>query len=98
MSLIIVPGRDQASGAEAGEENRDPGQHADEHPDSGTWERLGCSGGSAGGTFTMYQKRDKISANVARFRLYRHRFLQENMRFAAFFKIYQILKLNFFEI
>ena len=28
--------------------------------------------------------------NVARFRLYRHRFLQENTRFAAFFKIYQI--------
>ena len=25
--------------------------------------------------------------NVARFRLYRHRFLQENTRFAAFFKI-----------
>ena len=37
----------------------------------------------------------KISANVVRFRLYRHRFLQENMRFAAFFKIYQILKLKF---
>ena len=34
-------------------------------------------------------------SNVARFRLYRHRFLQENMRFAAFFKIYQILKLKF---
>ena len=33
--------------------------------------------------------------NVARFRLYRHRFLQENTRFAAFFKIYQILKLKF---
>ena len=33
--------------------------------------------------------------NVARFRLYRLRFLQENMRFAAFFKIYQILKLKF---
>jgi hypothetical protein len=29
--------------------------------------------------------------NVARFRLYRLRFLQENMRFAAFFKIYQII-------
>ena len=35
--------------------------------------------------------------NVARFRLYRLRFLQENMRFAAFFKIYQILKLKFFK-
>ena len=33
--------------------------------------------------------------NIARFRLYRLRFLQENMRFAAFFKIYQILKLKF---
>ena len=32
--------------------------------------------------------------NVARFRLYRHRFLQENTRFAAFFKIYQIIKLK----
>ena len=37
----------------------------------------------------------KFRQNVARFRLYRYRFLQENMRFAAFFKIYQILKLNF---
>ena len=35
------------------------------------------------------------AADVARFRLYRLRFLQENMRFAAFFKIYKILKLNF---
>ena len=33
----------------------------------------------------------KIRQNVARFRLYRHRFLQENTRFAAFFKIYQII-------
>ena len=37
----------------------------------------------------------KFRQNVARFRLYRHRFLQVNMRFAAFFKIYQILKLKF---
>ena len=37
----------------------------------------------------------KFQQNVARFRLYRLRFLQENMRFAAFFKIYQILKLKF---
>ena len=37
----------------------------------------------------------KFRQNVARFRLYRHRFLQENMRFAAFFKIYQIIKLKF---
>ena len=28
----------------------------------------------------------KFRQNVARFRLYRHRFLQENMRFAAFFQ------------
>ena len=33
--------------------------------------------------------------DVARFRPYRHRFLQQNMRFAAFFKIYQIFKLKF---
>ena len=32
--------------------------------------------------------------NVARFRLYRHRFLQLNMRFAAFLKIYQIIQLE----
>ena len=37
----------------------------------------------------------KFRQNVARFRLYRHRFLQQNMRFAAFFKIYQIFKLKF---
>ena len=37
----------------------------------------------------------KFRQNVARFRLHRLRFLQENMRFAAFFKIYQILKLKF---
>ena len=37
----------------------------------------------------------KFRQNVARFRLYRLRFLQVNMRFAAFFKIYQILKLKF---
>ena len=37
----------------------------------------------------------KFRQNVARFRLYRLRFLQENMLFAAFFKIYQILKLKF---
>ena len=37
----------------------------------------------------------KFRQNVARFRLYRDRFLQENMRFAAFFKIYQIIELKF---
>ena len=40
----------------------------------------------------------KFRQNVARVRLYRLRFLQENMRFAAFFKIYQILKLIIFGI
>ena len=40
----------------------------------------------------------KFRQNVARFRLYRHRFLQENMRFAAFFEIYQIMQLKIFEI
>ena len=39
----------------------------------------------------------KFSAKFARFRLYRRRSLQvnTNTRFAAFFKIYQILKLKF---
>ena len=37
----------------------------------------------------------KFRQNVARFRLYRLRFLQENMRFAVFFKFYQIRKLKF---
>ena len=45
--------------------------------------------------FEFYQFLAKFRQNVARFRLYRHRFLQLNMRFAAFFKIYQILKLKF---
>ena len=36
--------------------------------------------------------------NVARFRLYRHRFLQENTCFAAFFKIYQIIKLKILKL
>ena len=33
----------------------------------------------------------KFRQNVARFRLYRHRSLQVNKRFAAFFNIYQII-------
>ena len=37
----------------------------------------------------------KFRQNVARFRLYRHRFLQENTRFAAFFKVYQIILLKY---
>ena len=44
-----------------------------------------------------HQRRDlgQFRQNVARFRLYWHRFLQENTLFAAFSKIYQIIKLNF---
>ena len=47
----------------------------------------------AGTPAAGHQRRDlgKFRQNVARFWLYRHRFLQENMRFAAFFKIYQII-------
>ena len=37
----------------------------------------------------------KFRQNVARFRLYRHRFLQENTRFAAVVKIYKIIKVKF---
>ena len=40
----------------------------------------------------------KFRQNVARFRLYRLRFLQQNMRSTAVFKIYQILKLKFLKI
>ena len=49
---------------------------------------------------TNFVKFQKFRQNVARFRLYRLRFLQENlnMRFAAFFKIYQILKLKFLKL
>ena len=36
----------------------------------------------------------KFRQNVARFRLYRHRVLQENTRFTAFFKIFQIIQLK----
>ena len=36
----------------------------------------------------------KFRQNVARFRLYRHRFLQVNTRFSGFFKIYQIIQLK----
>ena len=47
-------------------------------------------------SFEVRERRlSKFRQNVARFRLYRLRFLQENIRFAAFFKIYQILKLKF---
>ena len=33
----------------------------------------------------------KFRQTVARFRLYRHRSLQENTRFSAFFEIYKII-------
>ena len=64
------------------------------------WARIGwtsAAASSSGFTAAAGQRASvgKFSANVARFQLYRHRFLQENMRFAAFFKIYQILKLKF---
>ena len=55
-----------------------------------------CSSNAAGRD-VRERRLAKFRQNVARFRLYRLRFLQENMRFAAFFKIYQILKLNFLE-
>ena len=56
--------------------------------------------GAGGASATSRQRRQrasvgKISANVARFRSYRHQYLQLNTRCAAFFKIYQILKLKF---
>ena len=58
-----------------------------------------CGDGAAGrvlrGGDVRERRLAKFRQNVARFRLYRLRFLQENMRFAAFFKIYQILKLKF---
>ena len=57
---------------------------------SGTLERSVLRGGDV-----RERRLAKFRQNVARFRLYRLRFLQENMRFAAFFKIYQILKLKF---
>ena len=67
--------------------------------------RAGGSGGAEGpppdlrcgahGGDVRERRLAKFRQNVARFWLYRLRFLQENMRFAAFFKIYQILKLKF---
>ena len=59
---------------------------------------LGCCNQAASirhGGDVRERRLAKFRQNVARFRLYRLRFLQENMRFAAFFKIYQILKLKF---
>ena len=75
--------------------------------EEGGTEASGAEGGGAGeaaarswGLLLGHRRRhDGRSANfrqnVARFRLYRLRFLQENMRVAAFFKIYQISKLKF---
>ena len=40
----------------------------------------------------------KFGQHVARFRLYRHRSLQVNTRFAAFFKIYQISRWSFWNL
>ena len=54
---------------------------------------LSCTGTSTGGS--RERRLAKFRQNVARFRLYRLRFLQVNMRSTAFFKIYQILKLKF---
>ena len=51
--------------------------------------------GAAGGGDVRERRLAKFRQNVARFRLYRLRFLQLNTRCAAFFKIYQIIKLNF---
>ena len=50
-----------------------------------------------GGSTPLYDRGRSATfrQNVARFRLYRHRSLQENTRFSAFFKIYQIIKLKF---
>ena len=52
----------------------------------------------AAGRDVRERRLTKFRQNVARFRLYRLRFLQENTRSAAFFKIYQILKLNFLKL
>ena len=49
-------------------------------------------GGRVGAECRRHDGRSaKFRQNVARFRLYRHRFFQENTRFSAFFKIYQII-------
>ena len=55
----------------------------------------GLSDGAAESRDVRERRLAKFRQNVGRFRLYRLRFLKENMRFAAFFKIYQILKLKF---
>ena len=61
-------------------------------PSANPWPRPQAA---ASGGDVRERRLAKFRQNVARFRLYRLRFLQENMRFAAFFKIYQILKLKF---
>ena len=58
--------------------------------DQGSFGVLAHAPASAGAD-AVHDRLAKFRQNVARFRLYRHRFLQVNMRFAAFFKIYQII-------
>ena len=55
---------------------------------------LGCTGRLDGVTLTTALSGRVVAnflAEFPRFRLYRHRFLQVNTRFSAFFKIYQII-------
>ena len=73
--------------------NYPTGQHQSTSTGSGQAARQAAQ--PAGQPWGSCQLLANFRQNVARFRLYRHRFLQENMRFAAFFKIYQILKLKF---
>ena len=47
------------------------------------------------GTSRVVANFGKFLQNFARFRLYRHRSLQVNTHFAAFFKIYQMIQLTF---
>ena len=56
--------------------------------------RLASDAAHLAGRDVRERRLAKFRQNVARFRLYRLRFLQENMRFAAFCKIYQIIKLK----
>ena len=66
---------------------------------SGGWKRDAgafAAGAAAPAAETAAATSESVGwQNVARFRLYRLRFLQENMRSTAFFKIYQILELKF---
>ena len=53
-----------------------------------------CARSSANGA-ACNGRSAKLQQNLARFRLYRHRSLQVNMRLSPFFKIYQIFNLKF---